>query len=217
MGLPFEQQPHESARAFRAFTYYRDLGPERSLEKAYAGHSGEKDGKAPGQWNAWSKQFEWVRRAIAYDAHLDTALRKARERRQKRLEERQFDYRLKNQERLEDLVNQAMEVLRKVSATPVTDVIQQKEEEEESLTTASIKRTKSKTTVKAMKLSGYARLIQEVNETARQAVEGPDKAPVRRALAAADTKSGAGTPAVVPTLVFTAALPAEDEDGSAGD
>lgn len=217
MPLPYEQQPDESGRAFRAFVHYRDLGVERSLDRAYAQHAGENAGKAPGQWNAWSSQLDWVRRAAAYDAHIDDELRKIRELKLKKLESRRFDYLLKNQERLEKLVDQASEVLGKVAATPVTDVIQNKVEESLSMAT----RTRTKTVVKALKLSGYARLMQEVNETARQAVEGPEKLTRKLAPAAADKfpiagSSGSPADTVVPTLVFTTAPP-ENENGDADD
>lgn len=169
MPLPYEQQPGESSRAFRAFAFYRELGPERSIDRAYTEYlGGAKPGRAPGQWNAWSRERAWVERASAYDAHVDQEKRKARERKIRELEDRRFDFELKNQAALERRVERMDELLDKAEATPVTDVVQVKEEE--SLQHAT--KTTTKTVVRALKLSGYARTVQERNDTAKQAIVG---------------------------------------------
>jgi hypothetical protein len=81
--LPWERQPGESARAFSAFTAYRDAGPGRSLAKAYdlhrqrtsPGSATRRSAQAPGHWHGWSRQFDWRSRAEAWDAHLDREAR----------------------------------------------------------------------------------------------------------------------------------------------
>lgn len=83
----WERMTNESARAFRAFEAYRNLGPERSIVKAI-----ELVGKTPAKdrrrWERWSAKFCWVDRAEAYDRHVE------RERRFKLEEEwRQADER----------------------------------------------------------------------------------------------------------------------------
>ena len=69
----------DTDKSFRAFTFYRDMGPERSLAKVR-----EKLGKDPGygrQLEVWSSKHRWVARAGAYDGYLD------RERQKKAAEE----------------------------------------------------------------------------------------------------------------------------------
>src|SRR5437868_3147594 len=63
----WEQQIAESSRAFSAFARYRDLGPSRSLDRAYRCHIGKEQATAPGTWRKWCTQFAWYRRATAYD------------------------------------------------------------------------------------------------------------------------------------------------------
>jgi hypothetical protein len=64
--LPWERQPGESARAFEAFTLYRDAGPERS-QRAVARRLG-KSGALIGRW---SSAHRWVLRADAWDTEQD--------------------------------------------------------------------------------------------------------------------------------------------------
>jgi hypothetical protein len=68
---------------------------------------------------------------------------------------------------LERRVLRMEDLLDKIEATPVADVIQDKEETAKDGTTV-----RTKTIVKGLKLAGYARSIQVRNETARQAVTG---------------------------------------------
>jgi hypothetical protein len=171
--LSYEQQPNESAPAFRAYALYRDLGADRSLDRAYAAYRGAvPHGIAPGQWNLWSVKYSWVARALAYDAHLDAEKRKLRERKTLELETRRWEWELRNQDRLERLVEAAQLILDKAGQTPVADVVVVKDETEESIQFLTKKKTRTKTSVKALKMAGYARLMQEVNESARQAVVG---------------------------------------------
>jgi hypothetical protein len=64
----FEPQPKESSKAFSAFKVYRDLGPERSLAKACESYYGSSANLA--QVKVWSRKFDWVDRARAYDDWL---------------------------------------------------------------------------------------------------------------------------------------------------
>lgn len=77
----WEQLPHESSSAYHAFSIYRSLPPgERSIDEAYRRHAGKAcdwQGRAPGHVNAWASDNDWVERAMAYDAHLDEAVRAA--------------------------------------------------------------------------------------------------------------------------------------------
>ena len=165
--MRWEQLAGESAKAFAAFAVYRDLGAQRSISAAYRQSSGSA-AAAAGTWNGWSTEHEWVARAEAYDKHLEQIRLAARDERLKRLEERRLDYEFANQDRLEQRVRKIEALLDKADAHPITDVATEKEIED--LGTATTTRTKTK--VKGISLSGYARLAQEANDTASQAING---------------------------------------------
>lgn len=63
---PWEQQPGESAKAFEAFTAYRDMGADRSTRKV-----AQKLTKSDSVIRKWSSTYNWVERARAYDRDLD--------------------------------------------------------------------------------------------------------------------------------------------------
>lgn len=66
---PWSRLKQESDIAFHAFTIYRDQGGHRSLAK-----TAKELGKEPhykSQLEKWSKRYEWVRRTISFDEHLD--------------------------------------------------------------------------------------------------------------------------------------------------
>jgi len=81
----WERQSGESARAFQAFTIYRDLGPDRSITVV-----ARKLRKQAALISRWCSQWRWVRRVEAYDSHLDALRRKAREKSIERAERRQL-------------------------------------------------------------------------------------------------------------------------------
>jgi hypothetical protein len=61
----FERLDGESAKAYSAFCVYRDLGSERSLQKAAEIVYGS--GAKRGQLERWSSKFDWVARCRTYD------------------------------------------------------------------------------------------------------------------------------------------------------
>lgn len=69
----WEQQRDESVKAYRAFCMYRDLGPERSLDRVaeilYPTKEGRKGRKraATGRLQEWSSGHRWVERVRAHD------------------------------------------------------------------------------------------------------------------------------------------------------
>lgn len=71
----WERQDGESSRAYQAFVVYRDLGPERSIDKAIAA-AGKARGNR-GHWQRWSSAFRWVDRAAAWDDEQDRIKRAA--------------------------------------------------------------------------------------------------------------------------------------------
>lgn len=206
MPFEYEQQPRESSPAFRAFAIYRDLGAARSLAAAYASYSGAKPGIAPGHWNAWSGKHRWVERAAAYDAHLDAELRRAREREMLKLEVQRWRFELRNQDALERRVDRMDELLDKAEATPVNDVVIVKDETEESIGLATTKKTRTKTSVKALKMAGYSRTVQVRNETAKWAITGVrDEKKVKRDAEQQEARRVTG-------LVFRPVSTTDDDD-----
>lgn len=70
---PWEPQG-ETMTAYAAFTEYRDMGSERSLDAVR-----RKLGKSQALMERWSSRWQWVERAKAYDMHLDAIRVAARE------------------------------------------------------------------------------------------------------------------------------------------
>lgn len=66
----WEKRETETPKAFAAFCAYRDLGPERSIEKV-----GQKLGKSKALIERWSRKHEWVSRVVAYDVRLESKVR----------------------------------------------------------------------------------------------------------------------------------------------
>jgi len=64
----WERQPGESTKAYAAFCAYRDLGPERSIEKAGQMLDKPRSKKWLGEW---SSKYHWVERARAYDDYIE--------------------------------------------------------------------------------------------------------------------------------------------------
>lgn len=75
----------ESRQAYHAFCHYRDLGPIRSINKAYLEHRGKclkmpvskhlnpnsRNAPISGDWKRWSSKWKWVNRAEHRDMELD--------------------------------------------------------------------------------------------------------------------------------------------------
>ena len=76
----WEKQPKESSKAYFSFCNYRDLGPERSVEKT-ARKQGKKIPKDGGNrtLEAWCTKFNWVSRAAAYDDYIERRKREENE------------------------------------------------------------------------------------------------------------------------------------------
>lgn len=65
----WDRQQDESSTAFMWFARYRDMGPERSLAKL--GQTYGKTGAYTSQLETWSVANNWVKRAAAWDSHVD--------------------------------------------------------------------------------------------------------------------------------------------------
>ena len=62
----YEQQPKEGKEAYHAFSIYRDLGVERSLPQV-----AQQCAKSLPLMKRWSARYNWIERALAYDAEQD--------------------------------------------------------------------------------------------------------------------------------------------------
>jgi hypothetical protein len=71
---PWERQPGESRKAYKAFTTYLELGEERSVRK-----SRELIGKSWSLISGWSAKWDWFKRAEAYDRAEDRKRMRAQE------------------------------------------------------------------------------------------------------------------------------------------
>ena len=115
----YDRETDESAKAFEAWTVYRDLGAERSLQKAsemYYGH-----GANVGQFERWSRRYGWVERARAFDVEREMIRRSAIE---DHLMARAEDHAAREariQERILEIREQAAEQSLKMLQYPLTE------------------------------------------------------------------------------------------------
>ena len=64
----WHRQDGETPKAFEAFCAYLHLGSSRSIDLAYQQiHDIGKKSARPRHWQEWSRQYDWVDRAAAYD------------------------------------------------------------------------------------------------------------------------------------------------------
>lgn len=203
----------EPQRAFAAFVHYRDLAPhERSLSLAYSISTGKPDAqlRAPGHWAAWSSEWEWVARAAAYDAWLDGERRRVREARTRELAERRADVEFRNQGELERWAEDLDTKLREVIATGFEEI----EREYSRDSNGELVVVKEKKRTKFPAFGAIARLLRERNETARQAIEGPQ---LRPAAATPDQAKGDAAAPAGEASKFEWVKPAEEAPPSDGE
>ena len=116
---PWERQPGETAKAFYAFTFYRDLGPlERSITKVAQLYNAKKQLRA--LIARWSKKHSWVERAQAYDDHMDVLRRNQAEEEIQKMQKRHVTLSMalqqKAAEKIKDLNGKDMKVPEAIKA-----------------------------------------------------------------------------------------------------
>ena len=130
--LSWERLPEESAKAYRAFSFYRDMGAERSIDKAcnlFYADQGKKRGSArrTGQWAKWAQQHHWVDRAEIYDDLMEKEKREAGAARRRKLQDQRAQFEDErpdgNSEAVVDTLNAS---LHKMGAAVTTEVTQTK-------------------------------------------------------------------------------------------
>lgn len=72
---PWDQLEGEPNAAYARFLVYRNVGPSRSLLKAYIAQSGiasksRKKPQVPGSWQDECTKFDWVNRSLAWDIEM---------------------------------------------------------------------------------------------------------------------------------------------------
>src|ERR1700722_15966713 len=163
--------PDESARAYRAFCEYCDLGPNRSLDRAWESFCAQSNpgrvrqsARRPGHWAGWSQEFQWVKRAQTHDDQIDEARREANIQRRRKLEDLRLGFELEEQEQIQKLVRITNEKVEKEAAVANVEVTRSSQDKD----TGIIIRSKAK----AFSPNGMAVLLKARNATARQAILG---------------------------------------------
>jgi hypothetical protein len=124
----YDREKDETAKAFAGWTVYRDLGAERSLQKAsemYYGHGGN-----VGQFERWSRRHGWVERARAFDVEREMIRRSAIEDHLKTQAEDHAAREARIQERILEIREQAAEQSLKMLHYPLTEQHILREDEE---------------------------------------------------------------------------------------
>ncbi len=67
--LPWEKKEDETSKSYHAFCLYRDMGPERTHDRVR--QRLERPKGYLGYIQKWSAKYDWVKRAEAYDEHLE--------------------------------------------------------------------------------------------------------------------------------------------------
>lgn len=69
---PYERQPGETEKAWRAFVAFRDAGPDREKLAVYRQLYGRNAAaRCPGWFSKWAKDYRWDERAAAWDNEVD--------------------------------------------------------------------------------------------------------------------------------------------------
>jgi hypothetical protein len=76
----FERLPKEPLRSYEFFRVYRDMPPSTRSMEAVRIHAGKSTGYLR-QLQRWSGRYEWVKRARAWDSHIERLARVEVERR----------------------------------------------------------------------------------------------------------------------------------------
>jgi hypothetical protein len=174
--------PGEPVTAYRAYRIYRNLGPRRTLAKAWRSHRRIRPRKKQrgrprvkssaerpisGQWTAWSSTWSWPERAAAHDAQCDVQQRQAGLNEVQQLEDRRLTLELSAQDHFEKMVREGEARLDRMAKLPIASYSHRKRQID-GRTVVVLNDTR----VIGIDLVAYARLLQSINETARWAIIG---------------------------------------------
>ena len=110
----WDRMDRETSRAFATFLVYRDLGGDRTIQKA--ADSVQKSGAV---LRRWAVRFNWRNRALAFDEHNDMILQRERVKMRVRFQERA----LKIANKLEDKVERAVDELQLMEKVEGKDAV----------------------------------------------------------------------------------------------
>jgi hypothetical protein len=170
--LSTDRGPDESSRAYRAFCIYRDLGPYRSIDRAWKISCSETDpgndtvtsSRHPGCWGEWSNKFNWVERAGAHDDAIELERLEAAAQTRRELKEQRSKFECEAQSRTEDRVRNLDAVLDKLSKASMHDGGGTKCD--------PITHTTTTTSVPGLRPRDIAVLTKVRNETTKFAIHG---------------------------------------------
>lgn len=161
---PWERREKESPKAYAALCSYRDLGPTRSVEKAFAAlNPGKKRSGRPAEWYVWSRRFEWVARVNAWDEYQRGVEDTARLERLRELARKRSEAEFEAFNALLEDIRENRELLKKVRTLPVTDV-----EVIEQMKDGSRRKR-----VRGIDIAKLAQLAREIRDAWRDLVNGP--------------------------------------------
>jgi hypothetical protein len=164
-----ERLPNEQARAFQHFCIYRDLGPLRSIDKAWKRDCADrgkdcKSERRPGYWAAMSVLFDWVARAEACDERCEEEKRAEAAQRRELLKESRDKFAMEQQQQMQDQVLKMNVLFNKSLTQPFVVGTTEKRD----------KVTGIKSTLKVFpsNFSGILALARALKETFHLAMEG---------------------------------------------
>ena len=105
----WERQNGESAKAFEAFTIYRDMGKDRTISA-----TARQLGKNRTLIDRWKERWNWKERVRAYDNDLDQAAHEEALKNVREMQRRQIGIAIKIQQK-------AMEALNKINPAKMKD------------------------------------------------------------------------------------------------
>lgn len=144
---PWDRQPGETPKSYEAFKAYLHLGPSRSLAAVRRNGAGRAE--------AWSSRHGWVRRAQAWDAHLEAKA-------QREIEHRNTAARAAHHSQLLEIRHEALTVARQILR--------------EVSTTLSESRTEGGRKVSPRELADIARSVAEVARAVGAGTSAEDEA-----------------------------------------
>lgn len=96
-GNVWDKQDYETPKAHQGFLAYRDLGPKRSLKRAWTLYQErtkpehKRNNNVSSHFADWSRNNQWVERAEAWDLHQASLVEQQREDQRRRLIESEID------------------------------------------------------------------------------------------------------------------------------
>ncbi len=163
---PWGRLATETAKQYRAFSTYYEMGPERSIRGAIEKQEGGWTTGRQRKWEYWSSRNEWVKRAEAWDDAEVLRRRKIHLAREAHVEEVVREFEIRDRLRRIERADKMEALLNRIDVAPVTKVRQEREVIEGGVP------VKTRTEVEGLHVVGYATLAKTQAEIARLAITG---------------------------------------------